>query len=262
MAACLPKGCSSIGRAADSKSAGFGFESRRPCFFPSILNTGEPKVGAPASLFRNVVVRCHSMGRIDTNSKSERDDETTRESESSAPKSATSDREEVDATVDDNADADGDKQIVRVGEDVDKGVAPTQLGATRYVMAGFFMSGIAVAYVIGRIVASVWNKLASTQSIVDRVGWLTSFGEEGRDTWGTLVGGLIAVGILIYVYRRDDIRVWVNEAAMELAKVTWPDKKEVTNGTVVVVVASIIATIYLALLDRFWGFVTDLVYRA
>jgi preprotein translocase subunit SecE len=49
---------------------------------------------------------------------------------------------------------------------------------------------------------------------------------------------------------------------MELAKVTWPNKKEVTSGTVVVVVASIIATIYLTLLDRFWGFVTDLVYRA
>ena len=77
-----------------------------------------------------------------------------------------------------------------------------------------------------------------------------------------MAGGLIAAGILVYVYRRQDIRTWVHEAATELAKVTWPNKKEVTNGTVVVVVASIIATIYLALLDRFWGFVTDLVYRA
>ena len=54
----------------------------------------------------------------------------------------------------------------------------------------------------------------------------------------------------------------VNEAAVELAKVTWPNKKEVTNATVVVVIASLIAVVYLALLDRFWGFVTDLVYRA
>lgn len=201
------------------------------------------------------------MGRVDADSKSERDDEAKAASESSDSK-----REEVEAQVDaeDSSDEEGDepKQVVRVGEDVEKGVSPTQLGATRYVMAGFFTAGIAVAYVIGRIVASIWNKLASTQSIVDHAGWLSYVGEESRETWGTLTGGLIAVGILIYVYRRDDIRSWVHEAAAELAKVTWPNKKEVTDGTVVVVVASIIATIYLALLDRFWGFVTDLVYRA
>ena len=199
------------------------------------------------------------MGRVDADSKSERDDEATAESQSSESK-----QEEVEAQVDaeDGDDGDEPKEVVRVGEDVDKGVSPTQLGATRYVMAGFFTSGIAAAYVIGRIVAAAWNKLASTQSIVDQAGWLTYVGEEGRDTWGTLTGGLIAIGLLIYVYRREDIRTWVNEAAIELAKVTWPNKKEVTNGTVVVVVASIIATIYLALLDRFWGFVTDLVYRA
>jgi preprotein translocase subunit SecE len=194
------------------------------------------------------------MGRVDSDKQSERDDEADASSDSSD-----SDREQVDAQVDAEGD---DKLVVRVGDDVAQGVSPTQLGATRYVMAGFFTAGIAVAYVFGRIVSTIWSKLASTQSIVDQAGWLTYVGEEGRDTWGTLVGGLVAVGTFIYVYRREDIRTWVNEAAMELAKVTWPNKKEVTSGTVVVVVASIIATIYLTLLDRFWGFVTDLVYRA
>lgn len=200
------------------------------------------------------------MGRVDADSKSERDDEAKAES-------SEAEREQVDATVDADEggpeDEDGEaKEVVRVGEDVGAGITPTQLGATRYVMAGFFTAGIATAYVIGRIVATIWHKLAETQSIVDRAGWLTYVGDEGRETWGTLAGGLIAVGILAYVYRRQDIRTWVNEAAAELAKVSWPNKKEVTNGTVVVVVASIVATIYFALLDRFWGFVTDLVYRA
>ncbi|NJD18304.1 MAG: preprotein translocase subunit SecE [Gemmatimonadetes bacterium] len=49
-------------------------------------------------------------------------------------------------------------------------------------------------------------------------------------------------------------------AAVELAKVTWPTKKEVTRNTAIVIVASLVATFYLALLDRFWGFVTNLVY--
>jgi preprotein translocase subunit SecE len=32
------------------------------------------------------------------------------------------------------------------------------------------------------------------------------------------------------------------------------------NGTVVVVIASSIATVYVTVLDRFWSFVTTLVY--
>jgi preprotein translocase, SecE subunit, bacterial len=71
---------------------------------------------------------------------------------------------------------------------------------------------------------------------------------------------VIGLAGLIYVYRRPDIRAWVNEAAVELAKVTWPTKKEVTRNTAIVIIASLVATFYLALLDRFWGFVTNLVY--
>jgi preprotein translocase subunit SecE len=50
--------------------------------------------------------------------------------------------------------------------------------------------------------------------------------------------------------------------AGELSKVTWPNRETVTNGTIVVVIASMIATAYVALLDKFWGFVTNLVYGA
>lgn len=195
------------------------------------------------------------MARVDADNKSERDDETTSES-------SESDREQVDALVDASVDEGEEKLVVRVGEDVAQGLSPTQLGATRYVMSGFFAVGIALAYVFGRSVSSVWTKLASTQSVVDKVGWITYVGEDARDTWGMVVGGLAAIAAFIYVRRREDTRAWVDEAAAELAKVTWPNKKEVTTGTVVVVVASIIATVYFMLLDRFWGFVTDLVYRA
>ena len=89
------------------------------------------------------------MGRVDADSKNERDDEATAESESSESK-----REQVDAQVDadDGDEGDEPREVVRVGEEVDQGISPTQLGATRYVMAGFFVSSIAVAYVIGRMV--------------------------------------------------------------------------------------------------------------
>jgi preprotein translocase subunit SecE len=143
-----------------------------------------------------------------------------------------------------------------------EGNVASALGAERFVLAGFLAAAITVAYVIGRAVSTGWNKLAESQWAIDKTPWLTRINEDHRETYGYLMGGLIAVGALIYVYRRQDIRTWVNEAAGEMAKVTWPSKKEVTNGTIVVVVASLVSTIYLALLDRFWGFVTNLVYGA
>lgn len=138
----------------------------------------------------------------------------------------------------------------------------TALGAERYVLAGFLAAAITVAYVIGRAIATGWNKLADSQWGIDKLPWLSRMTEDSRETWGLVAGGVVAIAAAAYVYRRQDIRTWVNEAAMEMAKVTWPSKKEVTNGTIVVVVASLVSTIYLALLDRFWGFVTNLVYGA
>ena len=153
-----------------------------------------------------------------------------------------------------------DELVGRVGADVEKGVTASQLGAQRYVLAGFFAAGIAVAYVVGRIITTAWNHMAESQWAIDKVPWLTRMTEDERYTYGTLAGALIGVAALVYVYRRRDIRTWVNEAAGEMAKVTWPNKKEVTSGTIVVVVASIIATVYLALLDQLWSFVTKIVY--
>lgn len=138
--------------------------------------------------------------------------------------------------------------------------AATKLGSTRYVLAGFLLAAIAIAYVFSQAFAAGWAHIAEAQWAVDKAAWLTRLSEDERHTWATVGGGVIGLLSLLYVYRRPDIRLWVNEAAVELSKVTWPTKKEVTRNTAVVVVASLIATFYLALLDRFWGFVTNLVY--
>jgi preprotein translocase subunit SecE len=143
-----------------------------------------------------------------------------------------------------------------------EGVVASQMGSAKYVMAGFFAAALTVAYVLGRLLTTIWNKVAESQWGIDKAPWLSQMTEDQRDTWGHVGGGVLALIALIYVYRRADIRRFVNEAATEMAKVTWPTKKDVTNGTIVVVVASLVATVYLALLDRFWGFVTNLVYGA
>jgi preprotein translocase subunit SecE len=156
----------------------------------------------------------------------------------------------------------GEEQSLVVREEDDESVLPTQLGATRYVLAAFFAGGMAVAYVVNKAIGAGWNRLADNAWLVQRAPFLSGIAEDDRSTYTTLIGAIIGLLVTIYAYRREDVRTWTNEVAAELAKVSWPSKKEVTNSTVVVIVASAFATIYLALLDRFWGFVTNLVYGA
>jgi len=137
---------------------------------------------------------------------------------------------------------------------------PTQLGATRYVLSGFFAAGMAVAYLLSQTLNASWNKLTNNLWVSQHVSVLSRISEDERPTYTMIVGAIAGVLATIYAYRRPDIRTWADEVAAELAKVSWPSKKEVTNSTVVVIVTSAFATLFLALLDRFWGFVTNLVY--
>lgn len=156
----------------------------------------------------------------------------------------------------------GEERDLAVRDDEADAPLPTQLGATRYVLAGFFAGGMAVAYVASKALGAAWNRMADSAWLVQKAPFLSGIAEDDRSTYTTLLGAIIGLLVTIYAYRRDDVRTWTNEVAAELAKVTWPSKKEVTSSTVVVLVTSAFATIYLALLDKFWGFVTNLVYGA
>jgi preprotein translocase subunit SecE len=137
---------------------------------------------------------------------------------------------------------------------------PSQLGAARYVLAGFFAAGIAITFLLAKVLAGIWNQLADNSWVARQAPFISSIAEDDRGTYTTLVGAIVGVSTTIYAYRRSDVRAWTSEVAAELAKVSWPSKKEVTNSTIVVIAAGAFATVFLALLDRFWGFVTNLVY--
>jgi preprotein translocase subunit SecE len=147
----------------------------------------------------------------------------------------------------------------REGEEVED-ETPTQLGSQRYVMAGFFAAGLVAAFVFGKIVHGVWSWLSNKEWFSSALPSLSSIADEDRTTYGTIVGALLAVFFMVRTYRKPDVRAWTDDVASELSKVKWPTKKDVSNSTMVVIAASTIATLYLALLDRFWAFVTNLVY--
>ena len=89
---------------------------------------------------------------------------------------------------------------------------------------------------------------------------LASVEDDAKTTYGTILGAVIALFLTVRYYRRPDVRQWTDDVAAELSKVKWPNRKDVYSSTVVVIAASTVFTAYLAILDRLWSFITDLVY--
>lgn len=141
-------------------------------------------------------------------------------------------------------------------------VAVGELGTDKYVFAAFFAAGVGVAFLSGKILAAVWNSLAEWPMVVRQVPQLLRYAEDERPTFTMAVGVLIAGYVVVRSLRKESVRRWADDVAVELSKVHWPGKDVVTNGTIVVIAAGLFATVYIGLLDRLWGFMTTLVYGA
>jgi len=136
------------------------------------------------------------------------------------------------------------------------------LGADKYVFAAFFGAGIGLAFLLGKLLESLWSVLVQWPAAVKVAPQLLRYAEDERPTYTMLVGAVVAIIVVIACLRNDGLRRWADDVALELSKVTWPKKEIVTNGTIVVIAAGLFATVYIGLLDRLWGFVTTLVYGA
>ena len=106
----------------------------------------------------------------------------------------------------------------------------------------------------------IWLYLANKDWFTQSLPILASVPDDDKSTYSTIIGAIISAVLVYRMSRKPDLRTWADDVAAELAKVKWPTKKEVSNSIIVVIAASAVATLYLALLDRLWGFVTDIVY--
>lgn len=161
-----------------------------------------------------------------------------------------------------NALAEGGAEGEAIETDGEEVVGVATLGSERYVHAAFFLAGILTAFVASKTFVLVWNSLSGWPAAVRAVPQLVSYTEEQRDSIGLVAGAIIGALTVIQSYRKESVRTWANEVAAELSKVTWPTREAVLNGTLVVVVASALATVYVTILDRIWSFLTTLVYGA
>ena len=187
------------------------------------------------------------------------EDEEESSSEDEGSEAARGGGELVRADDSEEGAADEGDQAAAASDEGDEPAA-AQLGTDRYVMAGFFAAGMLGAYVLGRALQTVWTAVSNKDWFSQAVPWLAAVSDDDKSMYSIMVGGVIALVLVSRSWRKPDVRTWADEVAAELQKVVWPSRKEVTSSTFIVIVASTIATLYLALLDRLWAFVTNIVY--
>jgi preprotein translocase subunit SecE len=129
-------------------------------------------------------------------------------------------------------------------------ISPSQMGTIRFVYAGYFAGAVAVGFMFSKLADFAWLRLQNFKPVVG----------DPRDEIIMPLSVIVGAGTGLYFWYRTRARELAEEVAAEMAKVTWPSRTEVTNGTVVVIVTTIVSTVFFALMDKFWGFVTNLVY--
>lgn len=191
---------------------------------------------------------------------SDKKDEQLKDAEGAVSEASSSEQSDALATA-------SESSAVEASAEDDAGDEPAEtaaasFGSERYVHAAFFAAGILTAFLASKLLVLGWNSLAGWPAAVRAVPQLVSLSEEERDSYALVAGAVIGTLTVVQSYRKEGVRTWANEVASELSKVTWPTREAVMNGTLVVVVASALATVYVTILDRIWSFLTTLVYGA
>lgn len=110
----------------------------------------------------------------------------------------------------------------------------------RLVVIFFLIAGLIFAFFLEHVCGLIWARLGwSDPVIIDGLDWTVS----------TLLGFVIAAGLVVGAYVYPKTHTLSLEVASELMKVTWPSWEETKASTMAVIVASIVAAILLFGID-------------
>ncbi len=120
---------------------------------------------------------------------------------------------------------------------------------TRYVNLIYGLGFILLVVIFNKMTTAIWESFER----------LPNFGIIGNDiTLTHVIAVVLAFGLTVYLYRRDDYRTYLSEVIIELKKVTWPTWDETKRGTLVVIVFTFVLSVFLWGSDQLWKYATDL----
>ena len=120
---------------------------------------------------------------------------------------------------------------------------------SRYVNLFYALCFIIAVVIFNKFIQQIWESF-ETLPDVSIVG--------NTITATTVLALALAVGLMTYLYKRDDYRSYVAEVVIELKKVSWPSFDETKRSTLIVGLFTVVVSLYLFGMDTIWRFLTDL----
>jgi len=75
-------------------------------------------------------------------------------------------------------------------------------------------------------------------------------------TLSTLIAIALTAGLVIYLYKRADVRRYLSEVIIEMQKVTWPNWSQTKRSTIITIVFTVLLSMFLWGSDQLWSTVT------
>lgn len=114
----------------------------------------------------------------------------------------------------------------------------------------FVALGLLFFVIVDKSLAWLWAS-------VDALRVTALIGEQV--TLSRAIGAVIAVGGTLYAARREDLKTFLSEVIIELKKVTWPGWDETKRSTVIVIIFTVVLSVFLWGSDQVWRFLTELI---
>jgi len=110
----------------------------------------------------------------------------------------------------------------------------------RLLVIVFLVLGSVLALFLGHVLELIWARIGwSNPLLFEGLGW--------RPT--SLIGFVLALGTVAWVYFSKESRAYAEEAATELMRVVWPSAAEVRVSTMAVIITSFVAAFFLFFVD-------------
>jgi preprotein translocase SecE subunit len=118
------------------------------------------------------------------------------------------------------------------------------MGLARWVQMAFMAFGALLLMVFDKTITIVWDKFAEPEPLAV-----------------TALAALCSAVATMLLDRHKTVSRVAHEVVGELAKVAWPSRDEVRVSTIVVIVASLVATCIVGVFDAAWAWITDFIYK-